>query len=328
MTTATSPTDQQSETHGHEQTSKKVAAEVNRRAKREGWVRRAPLLPGLLFTVIVTQLPFLVTIVLSFRRWDGDRPNLSGWTLRNYEQVFKDEDILSALWHTVVLTVSVVLISLVFGLCIALLLNRKFRGRAAVRTMMIAPFLIVPVAAATFFRYGVFDASNGLLAGILTSVKRIFDPDAAAATISIASSHPMLTVIITLVWQWTPFMTLILLAGLQSRPGDILEAAAVDGATPWQVFRNLTLPHMQQYLELAGLLGAIYIIQNFDAVFTLTPLNPQTENLPYLIFRTIQADSDYGLASAQGVVVVVLTIVVATFALRTVSSLFKEENAR
>lgn len=194
--------------------------------------------------------------------------------------------------------------------------------------MMIAPFLIVPVAAATFFRYGIFDASNGLLAGIATWFNRIFDPNAAPSTVSIAEAHPMLTVIITLVWQWTPFMTLILLAGLQSRPGDILEAAAVDGANPWQVFVSLTMPHMRQYLELAGLLGAIYIIQNFDAVSTLTPLNPQTQNLPYLIFQTIRSDSDYGLASAQGVVVVIGTLIIATFALRTVSSLFKEENAR
>jgi sorbitol/mannitol transport system permease protein len=302
--------------------------DARRREKREAWSRRMPLLPGLIFAIVVTQLPFIVTIVLSFRRWDADRPKISGWTLRNYEQVFSDSEILSAMWHTVVLTVSVVLISLVLGLCIALLLNRTFRGRGAVRTMMIAPFLIVPVAAATFFRYGVFDASNGLLAGIITSVKRIFDPNAPAATISIAEQHPMLTIIITLVWQWTPFMTLILLAGLQSRPGDILEAAAVDGASTWQIFRSLTMPHMRQYLELAGLLGAIYIIQNFDAVFTLTPLNPQTQNLPYLIFRTIQSESDYGLASAQGVVVVIITIVIATFALRTVSSLFKEENKR
>lgn len=305
-----------------------AVADATKRAKREGWLRRGPLLPGLIFTILVTQLPFLVTIVISFRRWDADRPDRSGWTLRNYQEVFTDSSILTATWNTVRLTVSVVLISLVLGLCIALLLNRSFRGRGAVRTMMIAPFLIVPVAAATFFRYGVWDASNGLIAGIITSVKRIFDPNAAAATISIAEQYPMLTVIITLVWQWTPFMTLILLAGLQSRPGDILEAAAVDGATGWQVFRHLTLPHMRQYLELAGLLGAIYIIQNFDAVFTLTPLNPNTTNLPYLIYRTIQADSDYGLASAQGVVVVVLTLIIATFALRTVSSLFKEENAR
>jgi sorbitol/mannitol transport system permease protein len=305
-----------------------AVADATKRAKREAWSRRVPLMPGLLFTVIVTQLPFVLTIIFSFRRWDADRPKISGWTLRNYQKVFTDPDILSALWHTVELTVSVVLTSLVFGLGIALLLNRRFRGRGFVRTMMIAPFLIVPVAAATFFRYGVFDASNGLFAGIVTTVNRIFDPNAPLATVSIAEQHPMLTIIITLVWQWTPFMTLILLAGLQSRPTDILEAAAVDGAGPWQMFKSLTMPHMRQYLELAGLLGAIYIIQNFDAVFTLTPLNPQTQNLPYLIYRTIQSDSDYGLASAQGVVVVLFTIVIATFALRTVSSLFREENAR
>ncbi len=308
--------------------SEAAVADATRRAKKENWERRIPLMPGLLFTVIVTQLPFVLTIIFSFRRWDADRPRISGWTLRNYQKVFTDPDILAAAWHTIELTVSVVLISLVFGLCIALLLNRKFRGRGAVRTMMIAPFLIVPVAAATFFRYGVFDASNGLLAGLVTTVHRIFDPNAPLATVDIAEQHPMLTIIITLVWQWTPFMTLILLAGLQSRPGDILEAAAVDGAGSWNMFRYLTMPHMRQYLELAGLLGSIYIIQNFDAVFTLTPLNPQTQNLPYLIYRTIQSDSDYGLASAQGVIVVIFTIVIATFALRTVSSLFRQENAR
>ena len=128
----------------------------------------------------------------------------------------------------------------------------------------------------------------------------------------------MLAVQITLIWQWTPFMTLILLAGLQTRPGEILEAAAVDGATPWQMFTHMTLPHMRQYLELAGMLGAIYILQTFDMIFILTPLNPQTENLPYPIYQTLYSAKDYGLASAQGVVIVILTIIVATFALKDV----------
>ncbi len=305
-----------------------VANEVNRKAKREAWLRRGPLLPALIFTVVVTQLPFLVTIYFSFRRYDADRPKLSGFTLRNFQQVLTNETILKDMWHTVQLVVVVVLVSLAFGLGIALLLNRKFPGRGAVRTMMIAPFLIVPVAAALFFRYGIFDAQNGLLSGIATTINHWFNPGAAASTVTLVSQHPLLAVEIELIWQWTPFMTLILLAGLQSRPGDVLEAASVDGASPWQSFRFLTMPHMRQYLELAGLLGSIYIIQNFDAVYQLTPLNPQTENLPYLIFNTINSDNDYGLASAQGVVIVIATIVIATFALRTVSSLFNEENSR
>ena len=159
-------------------------------------------------------------------------------------------------------------------------------------------------------------------------VNHWFHPGAPPSTSTLVSKHPMLAVQIALIWQWTPFMTLILLAGLQSRPGDILEAASVDGAKGWQMFRYLTLPHMRQYLELSGLLGSIYIIQNFDYVYTLTKDNPDTQNIPYLIYKTISPGNDYGLASAQGVIIVIVTIVIATFALRTVSSLFREENAR
>lgn len=299
---------------------------VNKKAKRDAWLRRGPLLPALIFTIVVTQIPFLVTIWISFRRWNGNRPKLSGWTFLNFKRVFTDETILADLWHTAQLVIVVVGVSLIFGLGIALLLNRPFWGRGAVRTMMIAPFLIVPVAAALFWRYGMFDAQQGLISGLVTMVNRVFNPGAPASTVTLVSNHPLLAVEIALIWQWTPFMTLILLAGLQSRPGDILEAAAVDGATGWQVFSHLTMPHMRQYLELAGLLGSIYIIQNFDMVYQLTKDNPDTENIPYKIYKTISTDTDYGLASAQGVVIVIATIVIATFALRTVSSLFKEEN--
>ncbi len=307
--------------------SQALMREVNRKAKKEAWLRRGPLLPALVFTVVVTQLPFVVTLFIAFRRYDADKPKISGWTLRNFKAVFTDKIILQDMLNTVQLVLVVVLTALVFGLGIALLLNRSFPGRGAVRTMMITPFLIMPVAAALFFRFGIFDAQNGLLAGLTTMVNHWFHPGAPASSVTLVSQHPLLAVQIELIWQWTPFMTLILLAGLQSRPGDVLEAAAVDGATPWQTFRYLTMPHMRQYLELAGLLGGIYIIQSFDAVYQLTPLNPRTENLPYLIFNTINSANDYGLASAQGVVIVIATIFIATFALRTVSTLFREENS-
>ena len=118
---------------------------------------------------------------------------------------------------------------------------------------------------------------------------------------------------------------LILLAGLQSRPSDITEAARVDGAGSWQIFRYLTFPHLRRYLELAALLGTVYVVQNFDAVFTLTSGGLGTANLPYTVYTTFYQAHDYGQASAQGVIVVALSIIVATFALRTVSSLLKEE---
>ena len=306
-----------------------ISAEARRRLRREGWSRRGPLLPALLFTVIATQLPFLATLVFSFRRWNTNHPDTYGWAgLRNYKLVFTDPTMLADIWHTVVLTVVVILVSLALGLGIALLLDRTFIGRSVVRTFMIAPFLIVPVAAALFWKFGMFDTNTGFLNGALTFIKRIFSPGAQATAVDFLGQHPLLSVEIELIWQWTPFMTLILLAGLQSRPADILEAAAVDGANGWQTFRHMTMPHMRQYLELAGLLGAIYILQNFDSVFALTPQNINTENLPNLIYQTIYSQNDYGLASAQGVVIVIGSLVLAMFALKTVLTLFQEEASR
>jgi polyol transport system permease protein len=142
------------------------------------------------------------------------------------------------------------------------------------------------------------------------------------------SAAPLVSVEVAIIWQWTPFMMLILLAGLQSRPLDVYEAAQIDGASTWQTFRYMTLPHLRQYLELAALLGAIYIVQDFDHVFTITSGALGTANLPYAIYQTFYTAQDYGRASAAGVVTVIGTIIIATFALRTVSSLFREETSR
>ena len=292
------------------------------------WARRAPLLPALVFTIVVTQLPFVVTLIVSFMDWNAYYPDERGFTgFSNYATVLTDVNMRHAIWVTVVLTVVVVLISLLLGLGIALLLDRQFRGRGVVRTMMITPFLVVPVAAALLWKHALFNPEYGLLNGTLTAIWRLFGSDAAPQPDWI-SNAPLISVEIALIWQWTPFMMLILLAGLQSRPLDVIEAARIDGASTWQIFRYLTFPHLRRYLELGALLGSIYIVQNFDAVFTITSGGLGTANLPYVIYQTFYQAHDYGRASAAGVVVVIGTIAIATLALRTVSTLFQEENAR
>ena len=214
--------------------------------------------------------------------------------------------------------------SLAFGLGLALLLDRAFRGRAVVRTILIAPFLVVPVAAALLWKHALYNPEYGLLNGTLSAVWKLFGSSQPPQPDWI-SNVPRIAVETSLIWQWTPFMMLILLAGLQGRPLDIIEAARVDGANSWQIFRYMTLPHLRQYLELAALLGSIYVVQNFDAVFTITSGGLGTANLPYTIYNTFYQAHDYGLASAAGVIVVFGTIVIATFALRVVSSLLREE---
>lgn len=286
---------------------------------KKGWSRRVPLLPAFIFVFIMTQLPFLATLVISFMNWNANYPDeIAFGTLRNFATVFTDPGLRSSVFFTILLTVTVVLVSLVLGLGISLLLNRNFFGRGAVRTMMIAPFLVVPVAAALLWKHALYNPIYGLINGLLNVVGGP-QPDWI-------TDFPRLAIEVQLIWQWTPFMTLILLAGLQSRPGDVLEAAAVDGAGPWQTFRNITMPHMRRYLELGGLLGSIYIVQQFDSVFTMTAGAYGTANLPFTVYETLYNAQDYGLASAQGVIVVIGSIIIATFALRTVSSLFEEGN--
>lgn len=290
-----------------------------------GWSRRAPLLPALIFIVAVTQLPFVITIIISLFSWNALYPNdvKFGW-FSNYVNVFSDSTMRDSVVNTVLLTVTVVLVSAVLGLAIALLLDRKFWGRGFVRTMMIAPFLIVPVAAALLWKHALFNPEYGLFNGTLKWLFGLFG--ATAPQPDWITNNPLMSVEAALIWQWTPFMMLILLAGLQSRPLDVIEAAQIDGASPGQIFRHMTLPHMRRYIELAVLLGSIYIVQNFDAVFTITSGGLGTANLPYTIYQQFFSAHDYGAASAAGVIVVIGSIVIATFALRTVSTLLKDEN--
>jgi sorbitol/mannitol transport system permease protein len=286
---------------------------------KERMIRRAPLLPALIFAIIVTQVPFLVTLYLSTLDWNALRPGERTFIgLDNYATVLTDGRLRAALFNTVLMTAGAVIFSIIIGLALAIMLDRKFAGRAVVRTMLITPFLVMPIAAALLWKHALYNPAYGLINGIF------------GGTTDWVTNYPMTAVIATLVWQWTPFMMLILLAGLQSQSDDVLEAARVDGANAWQIFRRMTLPHLRQYLELGGLLGSIYLVNTFDAVFTITQGGPgtATTNLPYEIYLTTFRKFEYGEASAAGVIVVILTIIVATFALRVISSLFKMEQSR
>jgi sorbitol/mannitol transport system permease protein len=307
-------------------------------SNRERWRRRGPLLPALVFTILVTQIPFLLTIAISTLHWNvlqpGDKNFLgmgnyeSFAGLANYGTVFTDTRLRNAVINTIVLTVSVVILSSLIGLALAVLLDRKFPGRGLARTLLIAPFLVMPVASALVWKHALYNPDYGLINGVLTWFAQLFGQE--GPTKDWVSSFPMPAIIVALVWQWTPFMMLILLAGLQSQPGDVLEAAKIDRADGVQTFRFITLPHLRQYIELSALLGSIYVLQTFDAIYTITQGGPgsATTNLPYEIYLTMFRKYEYGEAAAAGVVVVIGSIIVATFALRTISSLFNEEMSR
>jgi sorbitol/mannitol transport system permease protein len=291
------------------------------RRRGSGRLKRLPLLPAMVFTIVVTQIPFLLTLWYSFQKYNLNYPARPREfpTLANYRQVFADPVFRTAVLNTLLFTAVPVVCSVLIGLGLALLLNRHVFGRGLLRTLIVSPFLVMPAAAALVWKYSILDTTFGVL--------NYFLKPFGVNDVNWIGVHSQLTVITFLTWQWTPFMVLIILAGLQSQSEEILEAARVDGAGAWRVFRSLTLPHLRTYLELGILLGSIYIVQAFDSIFMITQGGPATDttNLPYYIYETAFQAYDIGRASAMSVVVVVATILIATVALRTISSIFKDE---
>jgi len=287
------------------------------------WRRRLPLLPALLYVIAITQLPFLVSIYYSLTNLKDKTQSLVPEPTKfvgfqNYRQIFSDPFFRQAMWTSVKMTVLAVLLSLLIGTSFALLLDRKFFGQGIIRTLLITPFLLMPVVAALIWKQEMFSSLFGILNKALTFL--------GLNSIAFISDHPLASIVTVLVWQWTPFMMLIMLAGLQSQPSDILEAANVDGASGLGIFRQLTLPHLRPYLELGALLGSIFIVQAFDAIDVMTGGGPGSTNVPYFVYQeSIGGGFRYGSASAYAIVVVIFSIIIATFALRLLSTLFKDE---
>ena len=296
-------------------TSQHMRTRAERR--RQGWLRRTPLLPALIFTIIVTQLPFVLTLWYSLESWSLVRPGSRHFVgFANYVDVFQDSQFWTTALNTVVMTVGTVLIAMVIGTGLALLLDRKFVGRGIVRTLLITPFLVMPVASALVWKTVMLDPTYGIVNFLL----RPF----GIGHFDWLSKFPLGSVMIDMIWQWTPFMMLLVLAGLQSQPKDILEAASTDGARPLSIFRELTLPHLRRYIELGVVLGAIYIVNEFDAIYMMTQGGPgiSSANLPFYIYQRAFLGFQVGQAAAMGVVVVIMTIIIATFALRLIFKTF------
>ncbi len=290
--------------------------------RREGWRRRLPLMPALIYVIIVTQIPFVVTLWYSFQNYFFDVPGAAHFTgLSNYKAVFTSAAFRGSLVRSVIMTVTAVIVAMLLGVAFAVLLDRKFFGRGMVRTLIITPFLVMPAAAALVWAGPMLDPNFGLLNWLLEPF--------GVNHVAWLSTHALGSVIVVMIWQWTPFMTLIVLAGLQSQPQDTLEAAKVDGAGAMATFRELTFPHLRPYIELGILLGSIYLVNVFDAVRLMTNGGPgtSTTNLPFYLYQQVNFAFDVGGAAAAGVITVILTIIVATFALRMFASVFQFEEA-
>jgi sorbitol/mannitol transport system permease protein len=289
---------------------------TNTRQKRSDY-RKFLSAPGILFLVILTQVPFVAAIYYSLTNWNLLRPNSKGLLpidslFRNFGRILTNADFYTVLLNTVILTVSIVVITFLLGLGFALLLNRPFPGRSLARTLLISPFLMMPVAAAVLWKNVLLDPSFGISAYLLSlfSIKNFY----------LIEEFPMGSVIAIVSWQWIPFVMLILLAGLQSLPDSNVEAARIDGASGLSMFRFIILPHLRRFIEIALLLETIFILNEFGIIFVTTTGGPgiQTTNLPYQIFLEAFSRQNVGRASAYGLFAIVLANILVTIFLRII----------
>ena len=291
-----------------------------RRVERAGGIARLRpsfrfllFLPALLYLVVMTQVPFIVTLWYSLHTWILTSPEAGrGFVgLANYaDALFGDPTFRDAVINLVIITVGIIVPALVLGMAFALLLHRKFPLRGFVRALMIAPFFVMPTVNAVVWKNMLLNPVFGLLSWLTVTL--------GLGRFDLLTSSPKGGIITMAVWQWTPFMMLILLAGLQGMSDEVREAARVDGATALSEFRYITLPLLGSYIQLAVLLGTIYVLQLFGEIFVSTQGGPgtQTTTVPYYVYQTISQSNDVGAAAAQGVLAVVVASIIAAFLLR------------
>jgi sorbitol/mannitol transport system permease protein len=267
------------------------------------------LWPSLIFVGLVTQVPFLVTLYYSFHDWNLMRPDkgisFSGFT--NFIKIIRDPAFGQVLKNTFVLTVVSLLLCLVCGMGLALLMNRNFLGKGILRTLLVSPFFIMPAVSGIVWKTMILNPSFGF-SSYFTSLLGIQAKDWLG-------TYPLETIILMVTWQWTPFFMLVLLAGLQSVPEELLEASLLDGATRIHQFFHVIIPHLLRYIEVTALLGLIFIMQTFGEIYVSTSGGPgyASTNLPFYVFRIGFQGWDIGGASAIGVIIVIITTILMTF---------------
>lgn len=273
---------------------------------QSGWMKARERLawylvaPTIVVVVLVALYPLFQSFRLSFTnaRFGSPRPEqYVGFA--NYIRLFSDDVFLLALQHTVVFTIASVVIETVLGIVIALIINSNFSGRGIIRTSMLIPWAIPTVVSSQLWRF-MYNQDNGVINDILVNRLGILDSPVAW----IANANTSLPAIIAVdVWKTTPFMALLLLAGLQIIPGDVYEAATVDGASKWQQFWQITLPLLRPALLVALIFRTLDAFRVFDVVFVMKGAALDTITLAIYARQTMIDEQFLGRGAAASVVI-------------------------
>ena len=274
------------------------------------------LLPAVAIIALGLMVPLYNAVMLSFYDWNFGQPWSSARFLgfANFERLFTDPTVWASVRTTFVFGFWVVTLEMLIGVGLALLLEKAVRGATFFRTIFVMPLMIAPVVVGLIWRY-LLDARNGIVNYYLTQIGEAipflqgygFEAQAWLGDPQLA----MVSIIVSDVWQWTPFVFMIVLAGLQGLPGDVMEAAYIDGANWWRMTWHVKLPMMRNILLIALLMRVIDVFRALEVIFVMTGGGPgaSTRVLSLTLFQTAFTSRDLGYASTIALLLSVILIV-------------------
>src|ERR687894_2666524 len=267
--------------------------------------------PSMVLIALVAAFPIGYAIWLSLHEYSVRVAGLSRWAspfgLGNYQEALSNPDFWDAMVTTLVFTAVSVSLELVIGLAMAMAMHAAFRGQGVLRTVILIPWAVLTVVTGFMWR-SIFESPQGLVNTIL-----------GGDTVWLGREpHALIVIIIADVWKTAPFMALLILAGLQVIPGDIYEAAKVDGATAWQRFRNITLPLLTPAILVALIFRTLDALRVFDLPYVLTRGANGTTSLSIIAQQTFAENRIYGLGAAYSILTFIPVMIVAAIYIRTV----------
>ena len=276
----------------------------------------APSVAALLLWMIV---PLAMTLWFSVRRYNLLEPSkaaFAGW--QNYRGLIAHPALWVAMGNTLLMVGLVLAVTLVCGTLFSLLLDHDFPGRNICRLLVVAPFFVMPTVSALIWKNMLMNPVFGLFAWITRSL--------GLGTIEFFTRVPLLSIVVIMAWEWTPFAVLILLPALQAINPEQLEAARLDGAGRIALFRHIQLPHLLRPMAVVAMIEMIFFLSLFAEIYVTTGGGPglASTNLAYLIFRDALLGWDVGRASAGGVIAIILANIVALFLMRVVGRNLEE----
>ena len=300
--------------------------------------------PAVLLLLVWMLVPLGMTLFYSFIRYvlnstvrpEWTTPSWSNWRgFGNYQFVLNSKDFIFAIKNSLFIVGSILTLTVVLGVLIAVLINRSFPGRGIVRVLLISPFFVMPAVNGVLWINMLLDPVLGLqgiaigglnnmvaglqeapLVGWFFNLWPVFEPISFRATQTSA-----IAVIMMVTWQWTPFAVLIFMTSLQSEDQQQKEAAVLDGASRWSQFRFLTLPHLGRPMAIVVMIQAIFHLSLYAEIEIVSRGNGN-KNLPYYIGELV--NNNIGAASAAGIFAVILANIVAIFLLRMVGKTLME----